>query len=96
MVPDGRRFVKLAEQNNKTMKQIISYDLRTPGRDYSSLYRAIYMIDPNATRILESVWWLTTWRSVSTVQSALSQSIDYNDRLLVVAAGEAKGTNLLG
>ena len=65
------------------MLYMISYDLKTPGRDYSLLYEAIKSY---------SVWWHyldSTWIIKSTlpakeIANFLHQKIDVNDYLIVV------------
>ncbi len=66
------------------MRYLISYDLKTPGQDYQSLHDALNNLD--ATRVLRSQW--VTRRSGTTaanIRDHLSQYMNSNDRLLVVA-----------
>jgi hypothetical protein len=59
--------------------KMISYDLRKPGRDYSSLYAAIESI--------ESVWLVRTPLSSGQVRDRIQLHLDANDKLLVASLG---------
>ena len=67
------------------MVHVVSYDLRTPGRNYEGLYRAIRNLGLWC-HPLESFWFLDTLRSVQQVRDALNPHIDANDGLIVVRA----------
>lgn len=62
----------------------ISYDLRTPGRDYSTLIEAIkaYGIWWHQT---QSVWIIVTNQSSACIRDNLMKYIDSNDLLFVIA-----------
>lgn len=62
---------------------LISYDLRQPGRDYSSLHEHIKSYGQWA-KPLESVWLIKSSRSVEQVRNAAQQHMDSNDRILVI------------
>lgn len=62
---------------------LVTYDLNTPGNDYSTLYRAIMAISSDYIRPLESVWLLNTEQSTSSVYGSLRPKIDASDRLLI-------------
>ena len=64
---------------------LISYDLRKPGRNYSSLYSAIKSYGTYA-HVLESVWSISTSRSAVEVRDHLAQHLDQNDDLIVITA----------
>lgn len=66
------------------MVYCISYDLRTPGRDYNSLIEAIkaYEVWWHQTG---SVWIIVTSRSAAVIRDELMRHIDQNDKLFVVA-----------
>lgn len=66
---------------NQTL--MVSYDLRKPGRDYSSLYTAIKGASDWA-HPLESVWLIKTNQTPEYWRDYLRQYIDGNDRLLVI------------
>lgn len=67
----------------------IDYDLRQPGRDYSTLYAAIKSYG-NWCRALESHWIVATTTSAAAIRDHLSRYMDANDRLLVTRlSGEA-------
>lgn len=74
---------------------IIEYDLRAPGRDYTSLYSAIkgYGIYDHIT---ESTWFIKTDASCVQVRDHLAAYIDSNDRLFVATlTGEAAWRNVI-
>lgn len=62
--------------------QMISYDLRKPGRNYDELYNAIKAIG-TWWHCLESVWLVKTNSSSGDVRTHLQQFIDANDDLVV-------------
>ena len=62
--------------------QIISYDLRQPGRNYEPLYEAIQALG-SWWHCLESVWIVDTSLSATGVRNTLGDHIDSNDKLLV-------------
>lgn len=65
------------------MLYMISYDLRTPGRDYSSLHESIKSFGV-WWHYLESTWIVKTSQSVLQVSELLRQRLDVNDSLIVV------------
>ena len=74
---------------------IVSYDLCRPGRDYSSLYRAIKFF-PGWGKLTESTWAIVGPGSAVQIRDYLMQFIDANDRLVVILSGrEAAWTKLL-
>ena len=66
---------------------IISYDLSKPGRDYSGLYDAIKSLATTYWHHLESTWLIDTVHSAAQIRDALKQSVDSNDKLLVLRSG---------
>ena len=64
---------------------LITYDLLKPGQDYKSIHEAIRRLDPSVWHGLESVWVLRSSSSAAQVRSNLTQFIDSNDRLLIIA-----------
>lgn len=63
---------------------LITYDLRSLGRDYTSLYDAIKEIGDN-NHPLESVWLVASDSAdVSTITSHLKKFMDGNDLVFVV------------
>lgn len=62
---------------------LVTYDLRSPDRDYSNLIKAIRAYG-NFAKPLESVWILDTNWTVTQVRDDLRQHIDGNDGLLVM------------
>lgn len=74
---------------------IITYDLRSPGRDYNALYKAIksYVI---WGKITESTWAIVSESKASDIRDYLIKFIGTNDRLMVVQSGKhAAWTNSL-
>jgi hypothetical protein len=67
--------------------KLISYDLRKPGRDYSSLYAAIESIGSTRWHCLESVWLVRTPLSSGQVRDRIQLHLDANDKLLVASLG---------
>lgn len=63
--------------------QLISYDLRKPGRDYSALYEAIKALG-TWWHCLESIWIVRTNLDTAQVRDALTPHIDANDDLIVL------------
>lgn len=63
---------------------VISYDLKTPGKDYSSLYEAIKSF-PDWQHPLESMWVIFTPYSADEISSKLRAdgNLDNNDLLFV-------------
>ncbi|OYW51155.1 MAG: hypothetical protein B7Y36_18940 [Novosphingobium sp. 28-62-57] len=60
----------------------VSYDLRSPGRNYEALYKALRSV-PFA-HILESVWLIEAVGPASRIRDELSKTLDANDGLIVV------------
>lgn len=74
---------------------IIEYDLRTPGRNYDELYKAIKNFSEWA-RITESTWFVKTSESCVQVRDKLLAHMDGNDRIFVAAlTGVAAWSNVL-
>ena len=67
--------------------RIISYDLRKPGRDYSSLYGSIKFIGTAQCRPLESVWLVRTSLTNAEVRDRILSHLDASDGLLVGTMG---------
>lgn len=71
------------------MLYMISYDLKTPGKDYSALYDAIKRLGA-WWHYLDSTWIIQSRHQVADVSALIRQSIDANDRLIVVAIDSEK------
>jgi len=65
------------------MIKLITYDLRSPGKDYTELYVAIKRLSPNWIHPLESVWLVQTNQGQGDVANALIKHMDKNDQLIV-------------
>lgn len=63
---------------------LLSYDLRTPGRDYAKLYEAIKKLANGYSKPLESVWIIRSANSASDIRDELQKHVDSNDGLLVI------------
>jgi hypothetical protein len=63
--------------------QLITYDLVSPGRDYSKLHDAIKNLG-SWWHCIESTWIVDTLASTSSIRDTLTAHIDGNDKLLVV------------
>lgn len=74
---------------------IIEYDLRSPGRNYDELYKAIKSYGVWA-QITESTWFIKTSESCVQVRDKLLAHMDGNDRIFVAAlTGVAAWSNVL-
>lgn len=62
---------------------LVTYDLKTPGRDYASLHESIKQ-STKWWHYLESTWVIATNETVREVSERLRPKIDSNDRLLIV------------
>lgn len=63
---------------------LIGYDLKSPGRDYTSLYEGIKALGPPWWHHLDSTWLINTEKSAAAVRDALKEHLDRNDELLVI------------
>jgi hypothetical protein len=63
---------------------IIEYDLRSPGRNYDELYKAIKSYRVYAP-ITESTWFIKTDETCVQVRDKLMAYMDKNDRIFVAA-----------
>jgi hypothetical protein len=70
------------------MVYLITYDLRRPGQQYTTLYQAIENVNwfDSSWHYLESVWLVrsTFFQNATTIAQQLLPHIDTNDMLLVV------------
>lgn len=74
---------------------IIDYDLRSPGRNYDELYKAIRAYGVWA-HIAESSWFIKTNETCVQVRNNLTAHMDSNDRLFVAElTGVAAWRNIL-
>jgi hypothetical protein len=65
-------------------KHLITYDLLTPGKDYSSLITAIKAYGSWA-HICESCWAIKSGFTDAQIRDSLMKHIDNNDKLFVCA-----------
>ena len=73
-------------------EQMISYDLRKPGRDYSELFAAIKAVGATWWHCLESVWIVKTSLTSAQVRDRLKPHVDANDKVLVASLSGDWGT----
>lgn len=64
--------------------QMVTYDLRKPGQDYTGLFDAIETLGPS-WHCLQSVWLVNTPLASAQVRDALRGHLHANDSLLVAA-----------
>lgn len=62
--------------------KIITYDLCNSGKNYSALYEYIKSFDKWA-RITESVWFISSDKTCSTIRDEANKIIDLDDRFFV-------------
>ena len=62
---------------------LISYDLKTPNRDYGPLIEAIKR-SPKWLNPLESTWLIVTSETANQIWSRLGSLITQSDRLLII------------
>lgn len=67
--------------------QMISYDLKNPGRNYNNLYEAIKGIG-SWWHCVESVWLVQTNLNSAQIRDLLRPLLDTNDLLVVLAVDE--------
>jgi hypothetical protein len=72
----------------------VSYDLKSPGRDYSTLIKAITGDFTSAIRCHYSLWLVETSRSSAEVRDLLQRHVDANDKLFVDDVNEWASWNL--
>jgi hypothetical protein len=65
------------------MIYLISYDLRKPGRDYTSLHNAIKSA-PTWWHYIESTWIIKTEKSIEDWYNKIRATTDSNDSFIIV------------
>ena len=70
-------------------KILITYDLKSPGKDYSRLYEHIKGLG-EWWHYLESTWIVKTEKSVDDIANSTRLVLDPNDYLLVVDISNSK------
>ncbi|MFJ4786031.1 hypothetical protein [Streptomyces sp. NPDC088794] len=63
---------------------MISYDLKKPGQDYTTLIKQIKSLGSSWCHALESTWLVATQKSADQVRGTLKSYMDANDLILVV------------
>ena len=93
--PDRHRQYSVEGHNLtgcRSLIYILTYDLITPGQDYSSLYTTLQAF--NAVRVQDSAWAFRRYNtSAGGLLGYFRQYVDINDRLLVVSVGEWSSIN---
>jgi hypothetical protein len=62
---------------------LISYDLKSPGRDYENLWKHLRSY-PDYRKPLESFWLVKTSSNHKTIWDETAKHIDSNDKLMVI------------
>ncbi|WP_418024907.1 hypothetical protein ACNKFW_15420 (plasmid) [Paracoccus sp. TD-10] len=60
---------------------IVAYDLRTPGKDYTNLIKALESF-PHC-KPQQSLWLIESAYGAIAIRDALSKHLDYNDTIMV-------------
>lgn len=76
------------------MTYLISYDIRTPGKNYTSLLNVISSFT-NHHRVLRSCWIVESELSAAAIHSILTPFTDPNDRLLVCRITDCAASNMI-
>ena len=71
---------------------IVSYDLRTPGKNYSDLIAALKTYS-NWMHALDSFWVIRSALTAVQVRDQLARHIDTNDKLIVVQSAHVGAWN---
>jgi hypothetical protein len=75
---------------------LVSYDLRTPGKDYQRLWDHLKSYS-DYFKPLESLWLIKTSSSAKEGRDEIKQFMDSNDRLIVInVTGREAAWNNLG
>ncbi|MDE0581547.1 hypothetical protein ON064_00595 [Planococcus sp. A6] len=61
---------------------LITYDLKSPGQDYSALYKAIKSLGDNR-HDLESIWFVDTNLSAKEIYNVVYPVMDKNDNVFI-------------
>lgn len=64
------------------MRYLVTYDLSRPGQSYDNLINAIKLY-PNATHVMQSVWFLKSANTASQIQVDLKRYMDANDLIFI-------------
>lgn len=73
-----------------SMIYLISYDLNEPNKDYKALYEEIKTA-PGWAHIMESVWLISTSKTIEHWSDKLREVMDDNDQVFVVdITGQAR------
>ncbi len=67
---------------------IISYDLNSPGQDYSKLYEKIKSLG-KWWHHLDSTWIVKSDKKASEIRDYLADYLDKNDELIVIKLGDS-------
>lgn len=71
----------------------ISYDLNSPGQDYTTLIKKIQSLGSWA-KVQKSHWYVRSNHSATEARELILPTIDNNDSLIVIEANEAAWYNL--
>jgi hypothetical protein len=71
----------------------VAYDLMSLGQNYQAVEAAIKKLG-TACKLLNTTWYLKSGTGLEQVRDAVWAVIDKNDKLLVIDANSATGSNL--
>jgi hypothetical protein len=74
-----------AIREGDVMIYLITYDLNTPGKDYSGLHAVIKRLGP-WWHYLDSTWLVSTELDAMGIWNQIGNKIDENDRMLIIKA----------
>ena len=63
---------------------LVSYDLNTPGKDYSLLYASIKELSGSWWHYLDSTWFIRTELPPSVLRDKLRQVLDSTDQIIII------------
>ncbi|ERK30475.1 hypothetical protein [Clostridium intestinale] len=69
------------------MVYLISYDLNSPGKNYSNLYAVIEEFH-DYLHPLDSTWLVSTSLSAKQIYEKLSKTLDSNDKILITKVSD--------
>lgn len=75
------------------MKYLVTYDLISPGQEYSDLYQAIRDFG-EAKHGMQNTWFLKSESSATKIRDGLKVYVDKNDKIFVCAIGNWASFNI--
>lgn len=80
-------FVWIGGENKKMIFHI-SYDLKNPGRNYSSLYEEIKKLGSSWCHVVDSTWYVDTRLNSIEIRDRLTRVMDNSDELIITSVGK--------